>query len=378
MACFLQTRAFYSTKYYYDIIYTSDSNYLFRSNTYLTLLNPENDLRQPLFAVFSAPFTGLPYFIARLLHVSVPLQAVLVNMAQVLMLLTANFMLAKAMKLKSTGRICFMLVSSSTYTFLLFVLMMEQYITAYFWLILCIYLLSEKRKLERLAFWGAGGSLLTSMILLPLMSDKNPFRNLKAWIGDLIQYGLEFILVLGIFARFDVIYSVFSKITALNSFAGGSLTFGEKFQQYTVFIANCFFAPDAGINPNMNGITSWQLNPVTALSAAGLIILILVAVSAFLNRKVISRLSDGWILYSALLLVIVGWGTKENGLILYSLYFGWPFLVLLFQLAERIGKMLKLKYFVPIISLCCTFCLLYVNIPAILQMIDFGIAYFPA
>ena len=38
------------------------------------------------------------------------------------------------------------------------------------------------------------------------------------------------------------------------------------------------------------------------------------------------------------MLVILGWGTKENGLILYSLYFGWAYFVLIFQLLNNIFK----------------------------------------
>ena len=34
-----------------------------------------------------------------------------------------------------------------------------------------------------------------------------------------------------------------------------------------------------------------------------------------------AKISFGWVLFSAIILLFIGWGTAENGLILYSLYF---------------------------------------------------------
>ena len=54
----------------------------------------------------------------------------------------------------------------------------------------------------------------------------------------------------------------------------------------------------------------------------GIIILILVLVSAIYNRhKYSSMLSIGWVGFSVIMLLGLGWGTVENGLILYALYF---------------------------------------------------------
>ena len=92
---FAQTEAFYGTEYAYDIIYTSDSPALVKGNVYLGLAHPENDLRQPLFAVFAAPFVGIPYLVGRLFGVPASFQAMLVNMVQIIMLFVANFMLTK-------------------------------------------------------------------------------------------------------------------------------------------------------------------------------------------------------------------------------------------------------------------------------------------
>ena len=303
---------------------------------YLALTHPENDLRQPLFAVFAAPFVGIPYLLARVMGASATVQAILMNSAQILMLFTANFMLAKMLKLNSVKRICFMLLTSCTYSQLLFTLMMEQYIVAYFWLIFSIYLIVENQQPERIALWGAGGTLLTSMILLPFMSNKSPVKDFKAWFMDMVKYGLEFVALMLVFCRFDVIFNLMSRISFLSGFTGKTVTFADKIYQYTDFICNCFVAPDAGVNTTAVDHISWQLNPATGISFIGILILVLVAISAIWNRdKKSSLLAAGWVGFSVIMLLGLGLGTKENGLILYSLYFGWAFLVLLFQLAGK-------------------------------------------
>lgn len=381
---FAQTEAFYGTEYAYDIIYTSDSPFLVKGNVYLALTHPENDLRQPLFAVFAAPFVGIPYLFGKLLGASASVQAMLVNMVQVIMLFAANFMLAKMLKLNPIKRVCFMLLTSCTYTHLLFTLMMEQYIVAYFWLIFCIYLISENQRPEKIALWGAGGTLLTSMVLLPFLSDKNPVRNFREWFTDMVKFGLEFVTVMLVFCRFDVFFNLVHHISFLDGFTGKTVTFADKFYQYITFVSNYFVAPDAGVSTatvqHSSAVPdiSWQLNTVTSINFIGITILLLAIVSAVLNRdKKSSLLSAGWVAFSVIMLLGLGWGTKENGLILYALYFGWAFLVLLFQLVEKIEDKLNVKFLIPIFSIGCSVLLAMVNIPSIMEMVNFAITYFP-
>lgn len=374
---FSASEAFYGTDIACDIIYTSDSPALVKRNIYTAIAHSENDLRQPLFAVFSAPFVGIACLIGKLLFVPAHIQAMLLNSVQVVMLFVANFMLAKTMKLTTIKRVCFMVLSSFTYTFLLFVLMMEQYIIAYFWLVLCIYMICEKKS-NRLVLFGAGGTLLTSMVLLPATSEKSPFKNFKEWIGDMLKYGFEFIAVWLAFCRFEVIYYLTSTASALNSFTGKDVLLTDKIYQYTEFIGNCFLAPNAGANNTAFSHISWQLNQPTEMSIVGVSILILCIVSAWVNRKKKStQIAICWVAFSIVILFGLGWGTKENGSILYALYFGWAFLVLLFQLVEKIAEKWNLRFLVPLVTAGCTVAFAVINIPAIIEMIRFAIQYYP-
>lgn len=377
---FAKTKVFYGTGWagYSDIIYTSDSSPLVKGNVYMVLTHSENDLRQPLFALFAAPFIGIPYLIGKLFGASETVQAVLMNWAQILMLFAANYMLARIMGLAPMKRICFMLLTCCTYTYLLFVLMMEQYIVAYFWLVLCLYLFCEKRRPDHLVLWGAGGTMLTSMVVLPFMPDKSPLKNFREWFADTVKYGLEFVVVMLVFCRFDVIFYFVDQITSYIKFSGKSISFSDRIFQYTTFIRNYFLAPVAGVDFSDEIRVSWQLNTISEISLAGVIILLLSIVSVVLNRdKRSSLLAAGWAFFSFVMLLCVGWGTAENGLILYALYFGWAFLVLLFQLIEKIEQKLNTEFLTPAITVGCVLFLVAVNIPAILELVDFGVTYYP-
>ena len=80
---------------------------------------------------------------------------------------------------------------------------------------------------------------------------------------------------------------------------------------------------------------------------------------------------------SVFMLLIFGWGTQENGLILYALYFGWAFFVLLFQLLEKIESKLNAPFLTPIVTIIAVSILLMVNIPGMMEMVHFAVQYYP-
>ena len=224
---FARSDAFYGTDYLFDIIYSSDSPDLMKQNAFLALTQSENDLRQPLFAVFAAPFIGLPYLLGSLTG-SVTVRAILMNAVMVGMLFTAQLMLTRAMKLDRRGRICMMAFLFCTYTQMLFTLMIEQYIVAYFWLTLCILQISERNHPERGILFGAGGSILTSLALLPFLSGHSPWKHPKEWFLDAFRRGLEFLALTLAFCRFDIYYSLGYNIRFLSQFTGEAISlFGQ-------------------------------------------------------------------------------------------------------------------------------------------------------
>lgn len=119
---------------------------------------------------------------------------------------------------------------------------------------------------------------------------------------------------------------------------------------------------------------SYYLTEVKDYSIIGIVILIVCILSIILNRKnKMAIISFVWVVFSFLLLCVVGWGTSENGLNLYSLYFAWAYIILIYLFIDRLIKNDKIKN-VLIVIICI--CMLVLNIPEFLNIIKFGISYY--
>lgn len=182
-----------------------------------------------------------------------------------------------------------------------------------------------------------------------------------------------------LFCRAGVIYSSVSHLVSLLKFTGigiNSVPFMSRLQQYSEFIYGIFFSPNAGLHEG--DFVSWQLYQPDNINFTGLIILAITLISTFINRRSkICRLSFLWIVFSFILLCIVGWGTAENCLMLYSLYFSWAFYVLAFMLAVRAEQALSVRFILPVLLVAAVYVLVRVSFPAILELADFGAKYYP-
>lgn len=374
---FSKSVAFYGSENNSDIVYTSDSPDLVKGNVFLWLRHPENDLRQPLFAVFAVPLSGAAFLLGKLMPLTPFSDELILNISQIVVMLTGTFILTQILELSSGKRICFMILNACSYTYLLFSVMMEQYIVAYFWLMLALYVIKTGKNHNDLALIGAGGSLLTSLIITPLTSEHHPIKHTQVWIKDMICKGCKFVLLMLVLGRFDVIYNLTSKINQLNEFTGRNLTLNEKTLQYWNFVSACFFAPKT-TSKMISDHISWQLVPAESLNWVGVLLFVVAVVSFAINRnKKSSQIAFGWVLFSIAMLVILGWGTQENGLILYALYFGWAYLALIFQLAETGDHKIKRPVFIPLLVLSGIVSVIAVNLPAMFEMIQFMSIHYP-
>ena len=55
----------------------------------------------------------------------------------------------------------------------------------------------------------------------------------------------------------------------------------------------------------------------------------------------LNRISFYWVIFSFIILCVVGWGTLENGLILYALYFSWAIVILMYNLIKQIFNLIN-------------------------------------
>lgn len=380
---FINSNVFYNDQYDYDIIYTSDSPELIRYNAYLSICHSENDLRQPLFALFSAPFMGIPYLLSKVFSIFIDRwlsEALFEAYAQIILLLFSYLLLARILKIKRTFRPAFIGLIACTYTSFLFSIMLEQYIICFFWLLLFINVSISNNPVNKLPLFGACGTLTTSWILVPFLmfcyKDNYSINSIKKQFHNIVNIIMIYIFIMIVAGKFELLFNLTWKLSEYGSYSGSGIPFYQKIKQYTAFISGCFISQESQVDLTKNIYPSWQLTEVNSLNIVGVIILLVAVTGLLLTIKDrISKISLGWIVFSFFILVVLGWGTAENGLVLYSLYFFWPFIggiVRLIQLCEsRIHSLAIIT-----IEIVSALLLVYFNIPQIRSLLIFSTAYY--
>ncbi|MEN6595790.1 MAG: hypothetical protein ABFC31_12675 [Clostridiaceae bacterium] len=367
------TSAFTVSGIPYDVVYTADSGTLLETNTFLNINAWQNDIRQPLFGVFSLPFSVTAELLSKALFFVPNAYPILLGIIQALLLLFCCTAVARMLRLQGIKKALFLALMTVSYPVLLFLLCVEQYIFALFWVILLVETYCENAPRRRLAFVAATGSLLTSGALVFLLPYEKSFRSV---LRELLRAAGLLLAFLAFFGQFPLLYSAAASIRDLMSFSGTGLGFGDKLLQYINFVAACVVRPFAGVDTTTYLYPSYQLYPVTAVNPIGVAVLVLAAVGFALNRKSrLARVSLGWAAFSFVLLCLIGWGTAENGLVLYTLYFSWAYLVLAYLALDAALK--KWKTVQSVVSIAAVTALLAVNAANIINIILFGIRYYP-
>lgn len=356
----------------FNVVYTTDTTYLVTTNVYLNITAVENDIRQPLFGLFAMPFAIIATVCSIILFFIPNIYPIIICIIQVFLLLLSFLMISKMIGLTKISKMFFLIIITFSYPTLLFSLNMEQYIFATFWLVLFIYAQFYDSNGKAILYIAATGSLITSGILFYLISNK---KGLKERIFEIIKVLIMFLVVSISSGRFTLFKNAIAGVKHLLIFTGASIGFKDKILQYINFIASCFVKPNTMIDSISNSWSSYQLSNVNTVNWVGVIIFFMALMGFALNfRHRFAQICMLWLVYSFVLLFLVGWGTVENGLILYSLYFSWAVISLVFMLMEKLTQRIGIiKYF--IFATVCIL-LIFINLTGIWELIKFGIDFY--
>lgn len=355
----------------FDVIYTSDAGILLRRDAYINPASGENDLRQPLFGIFAMPFGLLAKLISYII-LSPSSYPLISNILQVTLLIISLILFSRMLEVSKTSKIYFLITATACFPFLLFSLNMEQYIFAVFWTTLLLYNSYKTRQVSIPLSVAAAGSILTSCVLVPFLLILN--KEVKNGMRKCIKMS---VLFLGIFicgGMINVIYRTKTLFTEYFKYTEADHGFIGKCHQFTGFISSCFFAPCSEVVSTT--YTSYQLCASHSFNVIGITILALCIVSVLLHRdRYIAKISGYWIGFAFLLICVLGWGTSENGTILYSLYFYWAFLIPITLLIEK--AFTKTKFIGHLLFCILIASLISLNIKGGFDLINFGITYYP-
>lgn len=350
----------------YDVLFTGDSRLLSAQCSWINLFSSENDFRQMLYALCS-----LHLLLFHLPAYFLPLESfwrgVAYALPQLVFLEGAFLLLVRLMRLERWDKVVFFLLLNSTFPTWLFALMQEQYVIAVFFLLL--FLLLRRESGAEVLLVAAGGTLSTSVLALFLAPGGEWKQRWKVFYHALIFGGAAMILT----SQWRLISVWPERFFTYQRFMGGSVPFPEKLEQYFHFLAGCFVAPKVAQIGN-----TLQLVPVSGVIAwGGIIVAVLLLCGFLLNwRDDRARLCFNWLIFSVFLLLIVGWGSAENGMILYSLYFQWAFCGLVWLLAEKVfGRFSGLRRAAAAVAAVG---LLAYNLPAMWAIWQWGVVNYPA
>lgn len=384
---FSSTNAFYAANVglmeeSFDVIYTSDSAQLLEEDVFCQLNAKQNDIRQPLFALFALPFAAPAKVLSQLLFFIPNVYPVLMACIQFWLLMTALVMIRHMLPGAQPHPALFYGACVLLYPVLLFSLMMEQYMFAVFWLIALgsAHMHAEDDRMPLLM--ASAGSLLTSAVGFVLVPKE---ARLKTILLDACKAVFLFLTLMILFGRFQVLATSVSMVRwLLMRFSSGPavisgeswITWPEKLMQFSHFVQSCFVAPSTYIHTGL-GYPAFQLAPVTSYNLWGILLLALCGLGFVLNWKQrYAWLCALWVGFSFFLLGLMGWGVQENGLTLYTLYFFWAYASLLFLLVNKLFS--RWKAVRNVVWGLMIAVLAAMNLPSIWQMIAFGLAHYPA
>lgn len=375
---FMCTQAFYGAHvngkwFNFDLIYSSDSGYLVHQDVFRNVGAGQNDLRQPLYGLFAMPFAQAAWLLSRVLFFLPEAYITVLQILQMGLFLVTVVLVSRMMELKGIEKILFLLLLSVTYPMLIFALSAEQYLMAMFYLVLMLYLRKEKVG-GSLGYIAATGSMLTTGIFFPLVTwDRNPVRFVK---NTLMLCG-AFFAVMILSGRLTTFLDIGTYIAGYAPYVGGEVEPVSKLMQFVNFVGSTVVAPESQVDFETYGHVSWQMSQVTQWRILGFVLIIMAVLGVMAKPKaVFSRICAVWMAFSFLLLGIIGWGTIDNGLLLYSLYFGWAYVAMCFQFLHRLLKrcrVLKLAVMIAVIAI-----VLVLNVKALRDVLVFATHFYPA
>lgn len=347
----------------YNGIFSMDSMVYIDTNTFSYFNAPENDIRQPLFGlvggIIYGPFPAI-WFISKKAY------TIFLGMANSLLVMGGISVLSSVLRAEERKK--FILFCAVSYPAMLFILCVEQYPVVFLAAMWLLYEINANQPQQVAAYVGAAGSLVTTGIFLPI-GRKGKFL-------DVIKTGKCIGALAGMLVICGRMQSILdlahlSELTTSYTDTGG---FENKLMQYSNFIRAVFIAPATKMAEHRQGVFLYSLTEVTTFSAIGITILLVCFLSALMNRKDrIVRISWGWSIYSFLVLGVLGYGTGENILVLYSLYYGWGYWVLLFTML-RLPKKQKLR---DALFYCVVTLMAVINLYGIWDIVRLGAEYYP-
>jgi hypothetical protein len=347
-----------------DVVYTFDSFGYYDQYYY----NPSSHLHHALVHVFFSPVAGIARLGSNVLYFIPNIFPVLLCVLQSIVLCISALLLSRILNLKSPDKVLFLVIYALSYPAMLNAITLEANIVSAFWLICFLYFFFSGKSGWScdLAYIAATGNLAVSgIVVLCHARFRKIVRALFGCVVFMLMFNAAVFDMSGLFLH-------------VRRFSGMSLPLADRLLQFYNFISSCLIKPEISIRPRYlaGQLISYQLSPAESVNIFGVALLALTVLGFALNhRNRFAQFCLSWVALSFFILVVLGWGSLENGFILYSLYFGWAYFCLLFMAIDKLlSGFPAAKYGVYVSA---AMMLAAINFPGIHELIRFCVKYYP-
>ena len=333
-------------KIVYDAVLSLDTSFLTGGMDGIDVFSSpssyENDIRHILFGIISLPLAmicmPLSYAMGLLLvsgdfhfvtwnYTSVTLYGYMISIGQAFLFALSGILIYKMLRHELSDQLSklFVMFYLVAYSTLLFTMAVEQYAVVTFTLILFVYVFVKNLDSKN-TYIISSLTLTSSFAMLPfaVLDRKIDF---KAIFKNLMYIAAVTLVACIYFGQLAELIRTVSTLRMLSQFADvDSLSYTDKFIQFIEFIPNIFIAPDVVF------LEGWVrvANQGNGYKIAGIVLLLFTIYSMLANKQTkLALISSYWVMISFILLVIIGWGSVQRSMFLYTPYFGWAFLILI-------------------------------------------------
>lgn len=317
-----------------DTLYAMDSSAFIYDETYDNNVNGlGTDVRHPFAQSISTPLGIISRVVGQVFHFIPYAQAHIYQSFMMIMIAVTGVLITRLLDINSKILKTITLIAyACLYSTLIFTFAVEQYVQVVFFMMLAIYAFLNKwsdRWTIAFLVMSAGYTITSATLALIFL-----FRNekLKQRLKKIALTALAFLLIATASGKLLTLFFFNRQADQVTKFSSG-VDFIEKIYQFINFVATTI---TVGFHTVIFDGSYYKYKTddisMTQLNFIGIFVLLLVLFGFYIGRKsILNRIAMGWVAYSFIICVIIGWGARFNEFALYSMYFGWAYFILAYS-----------------------------------------------
>ncbi|MCL1924514.1 MAG: hypothetical protein FWF50_02900 [Defluviitaleaceae bacterium] len=358
--------------WYLDVIFQTDTDPLFPH--YNVFIKDVPSSRQPLFSLFSFPFVAPLYGLSYLLFFLPNIYPTFVISLQISLVFLSTILMYDIVKENLKYPKLFVAFYLSTYSIVIFPLIIERFIFGLFFLILGIYLQHYKAQKNNITVFssiGAMGTNFLSSLIIFVLAIKCKKTNIKDKMLLFIKQSVVFLSMIIVFGRLPIMF-YFGTFEDNTRWLTQEVGFINQIQQFSEFIFASFIFPNTIIDVRL--FPRYEQAIVTQFNLTGIAIIVACIYAAIKNRKkFFVKIASFWFSISFILLGVLGWSASQHNMLLFSSFFSFSFVYLFYTYLENILN--KFKWQKQIIISIIAMLLLY-NLYGLFDLLAFAVRYY--